>query len=97
MLTPEQKKDIEFCKTFIIAKISDLVQTADKIKESITPEAMVSIIHIKIFRDCFKDKEFETVEQAWIFMREDMKSIAEKISYASYNLLRIQDDIKNNR
>lgn len=96
MLSTEQTKDIDFCKTFIIAKITDLVETADRVKERITPEAKVSIIHIKIFRDCFKDKEFETIEQAWIFMREDMKSIAEKISYASYNLLRIQDDIKNN-
>lgn len=92
MLTEEQSNDIEFCRTFIIAKIKNIVETADKIKEHISPEVMVSIIHIKILSDYLKDKKFESIEEVWVFMRDDMKSIVEKISYAGHNLTnRIQN------
>ena len=95
MLTEEQTKDIEFCKTVIITYIGNTIVKSDKLKEHLPKEVLMSIVHLKIFRDCFKEKQFENIEEAWRFMRDDMNSIVAKIFYANEDIKRVEESLKN--
>lgn len=95
MLTPEQTKDIEFCKTVIITYVGNTIMKFDKLKEHLPNEVLMSMVHFKIFRDCFKEKKFENIEEAWAFFRDDMASIVTQIHYANNDLQRVEDELKN--
>ena len=95
MLTQEQTKDVEFCKTVIITYIGSTIVKSDKLKEHLPKEVLMSIVHLKIFRDCFKEKKFENIEESLKFMRDDMNSIVAKIYYANEDIKIVEESLEN--
>ena len=96
MITEEQTKDIEFCKTMLTKEIEKIKINSDSIKEKLTQEVLVSIIYLKIFSDYLQEKKFENLEEAWRFMN-DIKGIIEKTFYVNEYLKRISESLQEKK
>lgn len=80
-MTPDQSKDIEFCKNLLIEEIEKIKSNSEKIKE-IRAEIRVSIIYLKYLSDCLKERKYNTLEEGWWFMNE-IDGINERIFFVN--------------
>lgn len=96
MMTDEQKKDVNDVKEMLIKKISDIVEVSNKIPNGINQEAVISITYLKIFSAYLKEKKFESLEDAWKFMK-DIKGIIEKCFYVNHYLIRLMESIEESK
>lgn len=96
MITEEDEKEVELCKSILIVEIEKIKINSDKLKDYIKPDVMIPISYLKIFHSYLNEKRFENIEDAWRFMN-DIRGIIEKISYVNSNFQRIEEHVKGQK
>lgn len=95
MLTEDQKAKITYVKTFVISQINQLLLQSQRIKEHLSPEVAVPLIHLEFYSIHLEEKNLDTIENAVSFLGE-VQAIITKISYAMDGVKRKEEALAAN-
>lgn len=101
-MTQEQINDIEYCKNVFITEIEKIQNDAKeaeqallKINKTLRDEIKISIIILKMFVSNFKGKNITNIEEAWQFLKDDVRQTNTQINYVKDYLIRVKEGLNS--
>ena len=93
-MTDNQKAELEYVRKYLTSQIAASVMHAERVKEKLTPDVVITLIHLKTFSAYMNEKNIENMSEAMELMNE-VKGVPEKVAYIGNFLRRMTEPAVN--